>query len=219
MMLICYVCPTNHYHTTTVLRPFFRDHPSKPVPEDNFWTLWCKGRLTEADTPTIRLGATPSGLTSAYLHHPPHFFIGQMPFLPPNQQCQSTECTVLNRNILESCTAVLYTELILSQHQGNHSVYTVGWASGRASACKNGVMRCWYDCLSGRGANDCIWSGWCNCHPVVSCFIKIQIALTFLALAYPGYSGNRDVLEPAKIWVRRYLSLCKIWLESMQWFQ
>jgi len=26
------------------------------------WTLWCKGRLTEADTPTIRLGATPSGL-------------------------------------------------------------------------------------------------------------------------------------------------------------
>jgi len=31
----------------------------------NFWTLWCKGRLTEADTPTIRLGATPSWLTSA----------------------------------------------------------------------------------------------------------------------------------------------------------
>jgi len=40
------------------------------VPEENFWTLWCKGRLTEADTPTIRLGATPSGLTSAHLHHP-----------------------------------------------------------------------------------------------------------------------------------------------------
>jgi len=32
------------------------------VPEENFWTLWCKGRLTEADTLTIRLGATPSGL-------------------------------------------------------------------------------------------------------------------------------------------------------------
>jgi len=28
------------------------------VPEENFWTLWRKGRLTEADTPTIRLGAT-----------------------------------------------------------------------------------------------------------------------------------------------------------------
>jgi len=65
-----------------------RDHPGEPVPEENFWTLWCNGRLTEADTPTIRLGATPSGLTSAHLQHPP-FFTGQMPFLPPNQQCQA----------------------------------------------------------------------------------------------------------------------------------
>jgi len=40
---------------------------------------------------TIRLGATPSGLTSAHLHHLPIFFMGRMPFLPPNQQCQSTE--------------------------------------------------------------------------------------------------------------------------------
>jgi len=36
--------------TTTLLRPFFRDLPGEPVPEENFWTLWCKGRLTEADT-------------------------------------------------------------------------------------------------------------------------------------------------------------------------
>ena len=62
-----------HHHTTTVLRPFFRDHPGEPVPEENFWTLWCKGRLTEADTLTIRLGTTPSGLTSAQFHHPPYF--------------------------------------------------------------------------------------------------------------------------------------------------
>jgi len=63
-----------HNHPTTVLQPFFQDHPCEPVPEENFWTLWWKGRLTEADTPTIRLGATPSGLTSAHLHHPPHIF-------------------------------------------------------------------------------------------------------------------------------------------------
>jgi len=65
-----------HNHTTTVLRPFFRDHAGEPVPEENFWTLWSKerlmARLTETDTPTIRLGATPSGLTSAHLHHPSH---------------------------------------------------------------------------------------------------------------------------------------------------
>jgi len=66
---------TPHHHTITVLWPFFRDHPGKPVPEENFWTLWCKGRLTEADTLTILLGATPSGLTSAHLHHPPHIFL------------------------------------------------------------------------------------------------------------------------------------------------
>jgi len=36
------------------------------------------------------LGATPSWLTSAHHHHPP-VFTGRMPFLPPNQQCQSTE--------------------------------------------------------------------------------------------------------------------------------
>jgi len=61
----------NYIHTTTVLRPFFQDHPGEPVPEDNCWTLWCKGRLTEADTQTIWLCATPSRLTSAHLHHPP----------------------------------------------------------------------------------------------------------------------------------------------------
>ena len=76
---------THSYHTKTVLEPFFWDHPGEPVPEEHFWTLWCKRRLTEADTPTIWLGATPSGLTSVHLHHPPHFFTGRMPFLPPNR--------------------------------------------------------------------------------------------------------------------------------------
>jgi len=65
-------------NTTTILRPFSRDHPGEPVPDENFWTLWCKERSTKADTPTIRLGATPSGLTSAHLRHP-LFFTGQMP--------------------------------------------------------------------------------------------------------------------------------------------
>ena len=64
---------------TTVLWPFFRDHPGEPVPEENFWTLWCKGRLTEADTPTIRLGATPSRLTSSHLHHLTIFYRWLLP--------------------------------------------------------------------------------------------------------------------------------------------
>jgi len=86
-----------HFHvlcdiflTTTVLRPFFWDNPGELVPEENFWALWCKGRLTKADTLTIWMATTPCGLSSAHLHYPP-FFTGRMPFLPPNQQCQSTE--------------------------------------------------------------------------------------------------------------------------------
>jgi len=59
------------------LRPFFRDHPGETVPEENFWALWCKGRLTEADTPTIRLGATPCGLSSAHLYYLPGTRVSQ----------------------------------------------------------------------------------------------------------------------------------------------
>ena len=44
-------------HTITIIRPFFRDHPGEPVPEENLWTLRCQRRLTEADTTTIRLGS------------------------------------------------------------------------------------------------------------------------------------------------------------------
>jgi len=40
----------------------------------------------------VEVGTTPSGLSSAHLHHPP-FSTGRMSFLPPNQQCQSTEGT------------------------------------------------------------------------------------------------------------------------------
>ena len=56
-------------------QPFFRDYPGELVPGENFWTLWCKERLTEADKPTIRQGNTPSGLTSAHLLHPHIFFL------------------------------------------------------------------------------------------------------------------------------------------------
>jgi len=31
-------CVHYHHHTTTVLRPFFRDHPGDLVREENFWT-------------------------------------------------------------------------------------------------------------------------------------------------------------------------------------
>jgi len=36
-----------------------------------------------------------------------------------------------------------------------------------------------------------IWSRQCHCHPIISCFIKIQNGLTFLVSGYPGCPGNR----------------------------
>jgi len=111
--------PLHHHHTTTVLRPIFWDHLGEPVPEENFCTLQCKGRLTEADIPTIRLGATPSRLTSAHLHHPPIFFRGQMPFLQPNQQHQSTEDNVTNTTRLKKIAFTILAhpvDLLLQFH-------------------------------------------------------------------------------------------------------
>ena len=96
MGFLCVEChPTKcQNHTTTVLRPFFRDHPVEIVPEENFWTLWCKGRLTQADTLTIQLGATPSGLTSAHLHHTPHIFYGPdaLPAAQPTVKALKASC-------------------------------------------------------------------------------------------------------------------------------
>jgi len=81
------------HHTTTVLRPFFQDHPGEPVPEENFWTLWCKGRLTEDDTPTIQLGATQTGLSSPHLHHPPHFLQTGGPSCRPTNSVKALKAT------------------------------------------------------------------------------------------------------------------------------
>jgi len=63
------------------------------VPEENFWALWCKGRLTEADTPTIWMGATPSRLTSAHLHHPPYFLQAGCPSCRPTNSVKALKAT------------------------------------------------------------------------------------------------------------------------------
>jgi len=61
--------------------------------EKNFWTSWCKARLTEADTPTIWLGATPSGLSSAHLHHPPCFLQARCPSCRPANSIKALKAT------------------------------------------------------------------------------------------------------------------------------
>jgi len=77
------------------------------VPEENFWTLWCKGRLTEADTSTIWLGATPSGLSSAHLYHPRLFSY---------DKCEVTKCKVENKEammIVKSVKNAIKSKIII----------------------------------------------------------------------------------------------------------
>jgi len=51
-----------------------------------------QGRKMEAEAPTVRVGATPTGLMAPPPPQPlQRFFTGRMPFLLLNQQRQSTE--------------------------------------------------------------------------------------------------------------------------------
>ena len=61
-------------------------------------------------------------------------------------------------------------------------------------ACKNWVMRCWLSIWS-EVQMICMWSSWRHCHPIISCFISIQIDLTFLALAYPGCPRKQAIKQ------------------------
>jgi len=48
----------------------------------------------------------------------------------------------------------------------------------------------------------CIWPSWCNCHPIISCFIKIQNGSAFLVPAYPGCPGKEAIK-----WVYKWVYL------------
>jgi len=90
---------------------------------ENFWTLCCKGRLTEADTQTIRLGATPSGLTSSHLHHPPIFYRPDaLPAAQPTvskhgrQLCITKLLIANNSNAPNTSSWKLYTVHLSANH-------------------------------------------------------------------------------------------------------
>jgi len=149
-----YVC-LHHHHTTTILRPFFRDHPGETVPEENFSTLWCKGRLTEADT-GHPAGCHSIWTTGAHLHHPP--FFGNPIFYRPDA-------------LPAAQPTVLWFPFSLT--------LLVRWQEGHP-ACKktSGAILAWLAAWS-EVQMICIWSNWCYCHPIISCFSKIQNGLPF----------------------------------------
>jgi len=90
------------YENIPVQRPFFQDYPGEPVPErqNQSGFYWSKRQWV----------AVASAGSYASLHLAPdrspcqypttQFFTGRMPFLPPNQQRQSTEGLTRLRKIL-----------------------------------------------------------------------------------------------------------------------
>ena len=56
----------------------------------------------------------------------------------------------------------------------------------------------------------CIWSSWCHCHPIISCFTIIQIDLTFLVPAFLGCHEKKAV-EQASVCRARFSELLQVW--------
>ena len=78
--------------TTTVLRPFFPKPPRWAGARIKILDFMVQGKINRG-----RHTNHPAGRHSIQTNQCPplpstHFFTGRMPFLPPNQQCQSTEC-------------------------------------------------------------------------------------------------------------------------------
>jgi len=83
------------------------------------------------------------------------------------------------------------------------------WLGVRKNLQKR-VMRCWCSYfVCSKVQMTCIWSSWCHCHPIVSCFIKIQTGLTFFVPAYPGFHGKEAIKwQPVCLqWPKRVLQI------------
>jgi len=82
------------YYTTTILQPFFQDHPGEPVPEEYFWTLRCKRRLTEAYilTISVRTKQCPSPPS-------PHFLQAGCPSCHPTNNVKALKAKLSTNKI------------------------------------------------------------------------------------------------------------------------
>ena len=130
-----------------------------------------------------------------------------MPLLLPNQRCQSSEGTQspgadqATSHTKHSCSTswLLRKDLPYPVLKSVFTVYCVAFSAftlliGRHEEhpdCKNlsDEVLAWLPVWSQMQVI-CIWSSWCHCHPIIFCFIKIQIGLTFLLLSYPGCPGK-----------------------------
>ena len=92
---------TQHFtHTHTRLTALFRDYPGEPVPKGKTNLDFTEARDSEWQWNQLgHMQFCISLQTDNHTNTPPLFFTGRMPFLPPNQQRQSTEGMSLNMSL------------------------------------------------------------------------------------------------------------------------
>jgi len=95
-----------------------------------------------------------------------------------------SHCTAALCHLLFSCLCHIHLQCFDA----------VGWALRRTSGLQklSDKVLAWLSVWS-EVQMTCIWSSWCYCHPIVSCFIKIQTGLTFLVLPYSRCPGKQVV--------------------------
>ena len=82
-VLFCFFCfqcnmafwPLIHHRHTPPQSFYgrFWDHPGEPVPEEKLLDLMVQGKINRGWHTNHPAGATPSGVSSAHLYHPPYF--------------------------------------------------------------------------------------------------------------------------------------------------
>ena len=80
-----------HTHTCLTARPFVQDYPGEPVPEGKTNLDFTEARDSEWHQLGYMQVCTSLQTDNHTSTRPLSFFTGRVPFLPPNQQRQSTE--------------------------------------------------------------------------------------------------------------------------------
>ena len=64
----------------------------------------------------------------------------------------------------------------------------------------------------------CIWSSWCHCHTIISCFIKIQTGILLVSayLIFPGKEAVKWVSDKVNFW--RFRDGWRKWGATNLWF-
>jgi len=84
-------CGQSHTHPFNG-RPFFRDYPGEPLPEGKTILDFTEARDSEWQWHQLgHMRVCTLLQTDNHASTPPLYFTGRLPFLPPNQQRQSTE--------------------------------------------------------------------------------------------------------------------------------